>query len=277
MRDSDTGEAHTENLVGHKDDRIRAVIPHAGICAGAVGHPTATLQVKAMSNESLKKNILEVCVNADKILYAKFPTTKSQVTNIGKLIYPKYRNNKPRVSEQEARFAFVEALLPTPFYYSVETPTSKKYSFSGKASISAQTDLTIYDRQEKKICNVEFKAKGITSSAKNHLSIDKDVQKLLREPVWGLWFHLFEAVDNSTINSFLHVFNEGVKEVNRTFQDIAAPGLSIHICVIKQHFSLHYDTTPSADSFTQDMLNIKVSRSQLLTVNKADKWKVIEL
>ena len=53
------------------------------------------------------------------------------------------------------------------------------------------------------ICNVEFKAQGASSSAKDKSSIYKDVQKLLREPVWGLWFHLLNSVNNSTIKNSL--------------------------------------------------------------------------
>ncbi len=43
----------------------------------------------------------------------------------GHLVFPSYRSKKGlRVSEQEARFAFVEALCREPLRYSIETPTS---------------------------------------------------------------------------------------------------------------------------------------------------------
>ena len=56
----------------------------------------------------------------------------------GRLVFPRYRDKELRVSEQEARFAFVEALSQGPFRYSVEAPTSKLYRFSGKTPLSAQ-------------------------------------------------------------------------------------------------------------------------------------------
>ena len=45
---------------------------------------------------------------------------------------------------------------------------------------------------------------------RNKEKIYKDVQKLLREPVWGLWFHLLESADSKTIPSFLEVIREGI-------------------------------------------------------------------
>ena len=71
-----------------------------------------------------------------------------------RLLFPRYRKDedcekaKLRVSEQEARFAFVEALCKGgKFRYSVETPTDKLYRFTGETKeVSAQTDLTVYDK-----------------------------------------------------------------------------------------------------------------------------------
>ena len=105
----------------------------------------------------------------------------------GRLVFPQYRDKRLRVSEQEARFAFIEALCQGPLRYSVEAPTSKLYSFSGKTPRSGQTDLQVHGVSEIGICNVEFKA----SAQKK--GVYKDVQKLLREPVWGSGFIFWKA------------------------------------------------------------------------------------
>ena len=156
-------------------------------------------------------------------------------------LFPRYRNNKLRVSEQEARFAFVEALCRRSLRYSIETPTSKRYQFKGNTNkISAQTDLSVYDMNGKSsICNVEFKAHG---ASKDNPAIKKDVEKLLREPVWGLWFHILKGVNNSTINNLISVITRHICQVQEELDnDVEASGLTLHICVLRYGFSLQKD------------------------------------
>lgn len=77
-----------------------------------------------------------------------------------------------RISEQELRFAFVEAFNEVcngkdgkNWFYSVETPTKDKYSgFSetpqrgGDKPRSAEFDMVIFDEKMNRICMIEFKA-----------------------------------------------------------------------------------------------------------------------
>ncbi len=140
-----------------------------------------------------------------------------------------------RVSEQEARFAFVEALCRTSsFQYSIETPTTKVYCFTGETAVAAQTDLTVYNADGSRICNVEFKAKGFSLERKNILSVSKDVQKLLREPEPGLWFHLLESADRTTVSKLLDVLKDCIKKTKMDIHDIDSPEMTVHICVLKQ-------------------------------------------
>ncbi len=223
--------------------------------------------------------ISAACNRADEGLWSAF--SRSQGGKIvgfstSKLLFPEYREGRLRVSEQEARFAFVEALALGPLMYSVEAPTTKLYKFTGKTPLSAQTDLAIYNETGRRICNVEFKAKGVSPSAENHFSIYKDLQKLMREPLWGLWFHLLESVDNSTIRNLLEVFeNQLVRVRSEHVGDIESPGLTIHICVLKHKFSLERDLPihdAGLDPFLK--LEIQVSRSELLNVNNMSEWAV---
>ena len=203
----------------------------------------------------------------------------------GRLVFPKYRDKlggSLRVSEQEARFAFVESLNRGSLLYSVEAPTDKLYQFTGKTKMSAQTDLALHNENGQRICNVEFKAKGFSPSACRHFSISKDLQKLLREPIWGLWFHLLESVNNSTINKLLNVIAVQIWNVQQKYKDdIDSPGLTIHICVLRHRFSLQRDLsiTYNAGIVMEEIqrllsLDLSVSRSKLLGVENQNGWKL---
>ena len=131
-----------------------------------------------------------------------------------RIIFPLYRQqetmNRNRISEQELRFIFVEqfnayiekekANSPelTNLYYSIETPTNKRYIFSkdkndpavvenekSKEGVSARTDLSIYEYEKEnekevgifiKKALIEFKAHD--PEQKNYR---KDLCKLINE------------------------------------------------------------------------------------------------
>ena len=229
----------------------------------------------------LHPDISKVCTLANRFLwdaYTRSGHSQPGISGEGRLIFPRYRKKKGlRVSEQEARFAFVEALCRGPLRYSVEVPTTKRYSFSGEGSSSAMTDLQVRDTKEIGICNVEFKAKGVSLSAENK-RIYKDVQKLLREPVWGLWFHLLEGVDKSTIPNFLSVMVKQVGKVkDEPKYNVEAPGLTLHICVLRQRFSLQKDVP--LDLTETELTNylhvdLQVSQAELTEVKDLNGWKL---
>lgn len=201
-----------------------------------------------------------------------------------RLIFPVYssrRDGELRVSEQEARFAFAESISSTKYYYSVETPTREGYKLTGSRPISAQTDLTVYATNRQPILNVEFKAKGVSTSARNRFSIQKDVQKILREPIDGMWFHIIEAVNNSTIPKLFETISETVSESVLEFQSkIQKKRLIFHFCILKQQFSLHkhIEVVPSEimqiDFNRQFQFSYNVTRSALLEVRNSHGWHV---
>lgn len=241
--------------------------------------------------KALHQDISDTCRRADNGLWgahARSAESQLGVSGEGSLIFPQYhgkREGSLRVSEQEARFAFVEALCQGPLMYSVEAPTTKPYQFTGKTPLSAQTDLAVYDKCGIRICNVEFKAKGVSPSAQKHFSIYKDLQKLLREPVWGLWFHLLEGTDNSTINNLLSVMAKQICEVQHEFgEDVESPGLSFHVCVLEHGFSLQKDVTLRPGRVITDgelnghlRVDLKVSRSELVEVRELNGWDLYRL
>ena len=244
----------------------------------------------AGSETTLPAGISSLCRRADRLLWEAYARSecKSAETDRCRLLFaPEREKEELRVSEQEARFALVEALCTGgQFRYSVETPTDKLYQFTGETKkISALTDLTVYDKETRhRCCNVELKSGGVSPSAqkKNKEKIYKDVQKLLREPVWGLWFHLLESTDNSTITDFLGVIREGIGEVRdgKYKEDIETNGLTIHVCVLKHGFSLQKDVPLDDldDSTLKCHLDVtlRVSREELLEKPKPrlNGWKL---
>ncbi len=209
---------------------------------------------------------------------------------LSRLIFPIYSGAQERglrVSEQEARFAFVESIQKSNLLYSIETPTIKGYQLSGSKPLSAQTDLTVYDTNGNIFCNVEFKSKGLipkkkgaSSKPKTHFKIYKDLQKLLRESTLGLWFHILESVNNSTIPNFFHVISEEIKCVYMNFEkEMVEKPLIFHICVLRHGFSLHKAVNlnnflSSNDLQKQMSVSLRVSRSKLLDVETLNNWKI---
>ena len=233
--------------------------------------------------KSLHPDISKVCTLANRFLwdaYTRSGHSQPGISGESRLIFPRYRKGGLRVSEQEARFAFVEALCrgSLRYSYSVEVPTIKRYSFSDKGSRSASTDLQIHGLSEIETCNIEFKAQGKSLSARNKLPIRKDVQKLLRESRWGLWFHLLDSVNNSTINNFLNVMVEQVGKVkDEPKYNVEAPGLTLHICVLRQRFSLQKDVP--LDLTETELTNylhvdLQVSQAELTEVKDLNGWKL---
>lgn len=123
------------------------------------------------------------------------------------LVYPNYREKEKgmRISEQETRTLMTHILEKEKVYYSIETPTKETYYFSGAKAMSAQTDLTIYDESKNNLANVEFKAHNPVSKA-----IEKDIEKLFREDVLGVWYHTLKNNNSGTIPALFKKFTNGI-------------------------------------------------------------------
>lgn len=132
-----------------------------------------------------------------------------------KLIFPKkVQKDGPinRISEQELRLLFIEEFKEDykNLFYSVETPTEKKYKFGIDYShivknrdvhkTSASLDLCVFERNPNKeyyrILNIEFKHKK-----SNDKNIGKDILKLLREPQDGAFIQLLKNTDRGTFRN----------------------------------------------------------------------------
>jgi len=152
--------------------------------------------------------VRELCLATARSLVNVARVTDKQPTSPpSRLVFPKYQagREKVRISEQEARqtLCSIIAADKREIYYSVETPTVKKYRFGGPtprldpSGQSARTDVSLFTLQNQELLqavNVEFKAHHVVPS---HIS--KDFLKLLCEPVPGVFFHAFEATNRGTL------------------------------------------------------------------------------
>lgn len=231
--------------------------------------------------KTLSQTIKKVGKSTDRILWNAYDRSKGNhfQARRGYLEFSKKRDETLRVSEQEARFAFVESLCQENLSYSIEVPTTKIYNFSGESGkkLSAQTDLQVIEEGKYKVCNIEFKANGFTprASCDRKRPIYKDVEKLLREPVWGLWFHLLEGVNRSTIPDLLCVIAEQIRNVKVNHSDICAPGLTIHVCVLREKFSLQKDVPlyyQDADLKKHLGVEYRVSKGKLVEDPNLNGW-----
>jgi len=121
-----------------------------------------------------------------------------------RLIFPvKRMSGKIRISEQEARILYCNILNNLNYFYSIETPTDKKYQQTGKTPLSARSDISIYryiNGGFKKKANVEFKALNPTNT------IGKDIEKLIKENIEGNWFHILKNIDSGTLPLIFNKF-----------------------------------------------------------------------
>jgi len=87
--------------------------------------------------------------------------------------------------------------------------------------------------------------RGPITKAKEYPKVEKDIQKLFREPTPGLWFHRLESVTNSSINSTIRILTQNIQTgLAKHGKDIGSSSLNLHICVLKYGFSLHTKINP---------------------------------
>ncbi len=127
-----------------------------------------------------------------------------------RILFPKKSSSETRVSEQELRFVFAEQLKKEigygkkwDVYYSVETPTMKKYLFKDNFpkrdedyGQSANFDLVIHDSNYNRIALIEFKAKNPDIH-----DYQKDFVKLTNEQEDGELRYFIQILENTNSNT----------------------------------------------------------------------------
>jgi hypothetical protein len=225
----------------------------------------------------------QIIKNTDRILWASYLASAGtgQPPSGVQIRFPRKRKGEIRVSEQEASFVLTGQLAGSHLLYSVETPTSLTYQFTGDSGLSGQTDVTVYTPTGQGMWNLEFKAHGFSEDRANKLSTQKDIEKLLREPFPAYWFHTFEGVDNSTLATVWRAFLGDIREVVQrlSLEHLAAKPLVFHACVVRQRFSveqkLWIDPSSWKSGVTLDVPSpiYVVTRSGLTSFEAKDGWE----
>jgi hypothetical protein len=148
-------------------------------------------------------------------IYKKNNTRYAQ----SRLIFPKI-GNEVRISEQEARFLFVQEIeRQKEFYYSIETPTKNKFKGFAKGNPeladngrSGAVDVSIHNSNGKILSLIEFKCK--TSKQ----GIKKDFLKLLvekSETGQNYFIHIVEKFGSDTVKMNEKYYDEALKYLRK--------------------------------------------------------------
>ena len=184
-----------------------------------------------MEDEIVKKHIDVIIENTFNTISEVYRTQMENQkigtynNNSSRIIFPLKRESKDkkeefRISEQELRFVFVEEFNKYcsknwDAYYSVETPTSKRYDFSNKEKPckvdypkgqSAMVDFSIFLKEQDNLTRVallEFKA--LNPDKQSYM---KDYVKLLNEDQKFVYFIMIvKSANNRTIKSIADKIN----------------------------------------------------------------------
>lgn len=194
----------------------------------------------------------QLCRRTDDILWGSYRFALGRPGAAWPQVMFPRKGQERRVSEQEARFAFVSALLSDPasdlWAFAAEAPTRLSYRFAqrgtGSKAQRARTDLTLYHDQDDPLAlAIEFKSGGRSGKSEKDDSINKDIAKVLAEQPDALWFHVLRSANNSTLQGLLHTLDSAISRLSNpaTLGEYLAPGklpepraktIFFHICVL---------------------------------------------
>jgi hypothetical protein len=218
-----------------------------------------------------------------------------------RILFPP-RGKERRLSEQEARFAFVAALLDEPapheWAFAAEAPTRLSYRFPQRGGASkAQkglTDLALYRGDpDRPALAVEFKAGGRWGKSENDQSIRMDVAKLIAEEPDGLWFHVLRDANAQTLRGAVGALAAAIADLSSRFRlaDYLAPGkqaeprpkrLTFHLCLLGEGpaVALHRELEYAPGKFRPELLDLELAEAgdatgeTGITLGADSSWKL---
>lgn len=192
---------------------------------------------------------------------------------------------RDRISEQELRQLFIEEfkVKHRNLYYSIETPTKNKYSFTNEnnekkiadsvnVGQSALVDMCVFEKEKKsykRILNIEFKHKNATEG-----NISKDILKLMYEEQNGAFILLLKNTNGGTLNNLAEKRNGVVDKMIASIQNHSkkeklwnGKNKFIELVIL----SLEKNEKKKGKPF---IMYRKINESDLYTLNSGkDKWK----
>lgn len=172
--------------------------------------------------------IIEICEKVLERLKTIGYEKKSLVSS-GQFLFPS-KSDVKRISEQELKQLFIEVFIKdyTSLFYSIETPTVNKYSFTNEPNKikvgdeddkgqSALLDMCIFKKGKEfyeRILNIEFKHKNATEK-----NISKDILKLIHEEPNGAFILLLKNTDSGTLKSVFNKFSNSFEAHNNKWKE----------------------------------------------------------
>jgi hypothetical protein len=231
----------------------------------------------ASADATTQRWLEELCRRTDDVLWSSYRFALGEAEAPWPRVMFPQKGQERRVGEQEARFAFVAALLdeagPEPWAFAAEVPTRLSYRFARRATGAkaqrALTDLALYRHgHDEPALAVEFKSGGRSGKSEIDESIRKDVAKILAEQPDALWFHVVRSVNSATLQGLLRTLDAAISLLSSPakLSDYLAPGkvveprakaIAVHICILNPdmaasiHRVLEYvPGKPERDFFT---------------------------
>ncbi|MDY6989538.1 MAG: hypothetical protein SWQ30_15940 [Thermodesulfobacteriota bacterium] len=232
-----------------------------------------------MESRALVKDVMEINRRLFYDLWNISAVPEAPTGLSPRLILPTRRSEDIRISEQEARFLYCSLLNNLNYFYSVETPTERRFIQKGKIPRSASSDLSLYDYDGKKflkLMNVEFKA-----HTPREQDIKKDIEKLIAEKKDGNWFHLLKNIQSGTLRRNFEKISNSLKSCQRMLK-VKKVSIVFSFCVLERKWacSKHFLYEPSVGSFSEYAdrfffnLKLDVKRRSIKVVDDAG-WQII--
>lgn len=248
------------------------------------------------SGEITRRWLEELCRRTDGVLWNSYRFALGVADAPWPRVMFPLKGHERRVGEQEARFAFVAALLADadaePWAFAAEVPTRLSYRFAQRGGVKAQralTDLALYrPAHDEPALAVEFKSGGRSGKSEIDESIRKDIATILAEQPDALWFHVVRSVNSATLQGLLRTLDAAISRLSNPFKlrDYMAPGKTVepraktivfHICVLNPdmtasiHRVLDYvPGKPERDFFTIET----TATSTSLEIADGQGWNV---
>ncbi len=206
----------------------------------------------ASADAATQQWLQDICRRTDEVLWDghRFALGAPQA-RWPRVMFP-LKGHERRAGEQEARLAFVSALLAgqssEPWAFAAEVPTRLSYRFpqrsGGQKAQRALTDLALYRcGHDEPAIAVEFKSGGRSGKSEMDESIRKDVAKIIAEQPDALWFHVVRGANGTTLQGLLSALDAAISRLSSPAKlgDYLAPGktvqprakmIAFHVCVL---------------------------------------------
>jgi len=206
----------------------------------------------AAADAATQEWLRELCRRADEVLWSSYRFAMEAPGAPWPRVMLPQKGQVRRAGEQEARLAFVAALLaepgPEPWAFAAEVPTRLSYRFAnrgaGEKAQRALTDLALYRHgHDQPALAVQFESGGRSGRSEIDESIRTHVARILAERPDALWFHVVRSATSATLEGVLHALDEAISRLsspNRLSEYLAAgktvepraKQIAFHICVL---------------------------------------------